>query len=241
MQAQAEKVRGQLQAGLHQVNQAIDQNPTTAQMRNQMRSFAAEQGITMADIKRWLAMIGGGVLAIQGLRRSLGSLSIAGIGAGLVYWGITGKSPMTLIQQRGRTTHGEAETRIRAGEETPTVNVGATPKLVTKSTIVKASVNDAFNMWSNFENFPLFMQHIRSVRKTGEGMSHWVMEGPMGVHIEWDARTTRIDPNKRIGWSSVNGDIKTSGQVTFNSLPDEQTEVTVNLQYIPPAVWPERS
>lgn len=234
MQAQAERVRGQFQSGIDQVNRAIEQNETTSRIRNRVESMAAEQGISLNDLKRWVAMIGGGMLAFTGLRRSLGSLSLAGIGAAIFYWGMSGESPLNLLKQRQPTTHQDAETRIRNGEFN-SASMSATPKLVTKNIIVKASVDKAYEIWSNFENFPKFMQHIRSVYKTGDDLSHWVMEGPMGTKIEWNARTTRLDPNKRIGWNSIDGDIKTSGQVTFNSLPDQQTEVTVTLQYVPPA------
>jgi uncharacterized membrane protein len=107
---------------------------------------------------------------------------------------------------------------------------------VTKSIIVKANVPDVFNIWANFENFPHFMKYIKSIRKTGDRTSHWVMEGPLGKDLEWDAETTKLEANKRIGWNSRDdGDIKTSGQVTFNQLPQGQTEITVTLQYVPPA------
>ena len=79
------------------------------------------------------------------------------------------------------------------------------------------------------------MQHIKSVSKTGERTSHWSMEGPLHTRLEWDAETTRLEENKRIAWSSINGDLKTSGQVTFNALPDGHVEVTVMLRYVPPA------
>lgn len=105
----------------------------------------------------------------------------------------------------------------------------------TKSIIVGADVSEVYKIWANFENFPQFMKNIKSVKKTGENKSHWVMEGPLGKKIEWDAETTRMDENKRIAWNSTGGDIKTSGQVTFNSLPQNQTDVHVVLQYVPPA------
>jgi uncharacterized membrane protein len=106
---------------------------------------------------------------------------------------------------------------------------------ITRSLIVKASPEEAFQAWSNFENFPFFMKYIKSVTKTGTKTSHWEMEGPVGKTIEWDAEITRVDPNKRIGWSTKDrdGDITTSGQVTFNPLPQNETEVTVLMQYHP--------
>jgi uncharacterized membrane protein len=110
------------------------------------------------------------------------------------------------------------------------------PERITKSIIVHADINDVYDIWANFENFPHFMHNIKSVRKTGDAMSHWVMEGPLGKTIEWDAKTTRMEENKRIAWNSMDGgDITTSGQVTFNALPGNQVEVTVTLQYQAPA------
>ncbi len=105
---------------------------------------------------------------------------------------------------------------------------------VTKSIIVQGEPGELFNMWANFENFPNFMENIKSVRKTSSDTSHWVMEGPMGMDIEWDARVTTLDKNKRIAWNSFEGDIKTSGQVTFNGLPHGETEITATVQYIAP-------
>ncbi len=108
---------------------------------------------------------------------------------------------------------------------------------ITRSIIVKANPEHAYRVWENFENFPMFMKWIKSVQKTGDGTSHWQMQGPLGKTVDWDAETTIQDPNKRIGWSTKDrsGDLTTSGQVTFNGLPHNETEVTVMLQYVPKA------
>ncbi len=107
---------------------------------------------------------------------------------------------------------------------------------VTKSIIVKADVHTVYSIWANFEQFPYFMHYIKTVTKTGERTSHWVMDGPLGQTVEWDADTTTLETNKRIAWNSRDGgDIITSGQVTFTPLEHEQTEITVTLQYVPPA------
>jgi uncharacterized membrane protein len=106
---------------------------------------------------------------------------------------------------------------------------------VTRSIMVKGDVSRLFALWANFENFPSFMQHIKSVTRTNESLSHWVMEGPLKQTFEWDAEITRMDLNKRIAWRSLDGsEMKTSGQVTFNPLPDKQVQITVTLHYIPP-------
>jgi uncharacterized membrane protein len=109
---------------------------------------------------------------------------------------------------------------------------------ITRTIIVKADLNKAYQVWSDFENFPLFMKNIKAVTKTGDRRSHWEMKGPIGVTLEWDAETTRLEENKRIAWSTKDddeGDVTTSGQVTFNPLPNGEIEVTVMLHYVPKA------
>jgi uncharacterized membrane protein len=106
----------------------------------------------------------------------------------------------------------------------------------TRSIAVLANVADVYQIWANFENFPRFMKYIKSVTLTGPRTSHWVMSGPLGVDVEWDAETTALDENERVAWNSFQGsDVRTSGQVTFRELAPNETEVTVTLQYDPPA------
>jgi uncharacterized membrane protein len=106
----------------------------------------------------------------------------------------------------------------------------------TRSIVVLATVEDVYNIWANFENFPRFMKYIKSVTLTGDRTSHWVMTGPLGVDLEWDAETTRLDKNERVAWNSKdNSAITTSGQVTFRETGPNETEVTVTLHYDPPA------
>lgn len=107
---------------------------------------------------------------------------------------------------------------------------------VTDMIIVKGDTAEVFSLWANFENFPHFMENIKSVVKTGDRTSHWVMEGPLGGSLEWDAETTRLEPHARIAWNSRDsGDITTSGQVVFTPLANGETQVTATLQYVPPA------
>jgi uncharacterized membrane protein len=73
------------------------------------------------------------------------------------------------------------------------------------------------------------------VTRTGDRTTHWVADGPLGKSVEWDAETTKYEPNKRIAWNSLpDSTVRTSGQVTFNELPDGQTEITVTLHYVAP-------
>jgi uncharacterized membrane protein len=105
----------------------------------------------------------------------------------------------------------------------------------TKTLIVGAPAAEVFAAWANFENFPLFMKHVKSITRTGEHTTRWVADGPLGRDVEWEAEVTRYEPPTRIAWHSLeDSPVRTSGQVTFNALPNGQTEVTVMLKYVPP-------
>ena len=109
------------------------------------------------------------------------------------------------------------------------------PEQTTKTMIVGAPAAEVFAAWANFENFPHFMKHVKSVTRTGERTSHWVAEGPLGREVEGEAETTRSEPPQRIAWHSMaDSPVRTSGQVVFADLPGGQTEVTVTLQYVAP-------
>lgn len=107
---------------------------------------------------------------------------------------------------------------------------------VTESIIIKGNVEDIFHMWTELENYPIWMHDIKSVKDMGDHTSYWTMrEGPDNTLLTWDVKTTLLEENKRIGWRSTGGDIETSGQVTFTSLSHGETEITFTLHYAPPS------
>ncbi len=108
---------------------------------------------------------------------------------------------------------------------------------ISTSIIINAPSNLAYSMWADFTQFPTFMEHVKSVTITGPTTSHWVVAGPAGSHIDWNAELTRAEPYTRLAWNTKDkkGTMTTSGQVTFTSLENNQTEVTVTMQYTPPA------
>jgi uncharacterized membrane protein len=106
----------------------------------------------------------------------------------------------------------------------------------TKTIIVGAPLQEVYEAWADFERFPRFMEKVKSVKKTGDRLSPWEVEGPLGKSIEWDAETTLVEPNKRLGWRSLEGSaIATSGMVTFTELGTGQTQITLTMQWSVPA------
>lgn len=104
---------------------------------------------------------------------------------------------------------------------------------ITRSITVKGNIDGVYNACTDFENFPHFVKHIRAVSRINERTIHWVLD-LQGAPRQWDTEITRLEPNKRIAWSSKDtSDAKTSGQMTFVALPQNETQVTVTLHYTP--------
>jgi uncharacterized membrane protein len=105
---------------------------------------------------------------------------------------------------------------------------------VTKTMTVDAPVEEVFGFWRAYENFPRFMAHVREVRDLGDARSHWVVDGPAGKPVEWDAVITEMQPNQVLAWQSVPGsEVENRGHVRFDDV-NGRTRVTVRMSYTPP-------
>ena len=105
---------------------------------------------------------------------------------------------------------------------------------VHESIEVEAPVENIYRYWSNFENFSSFMSNIEEVRMTGQDTSHWRVKGPLGKSVEFDAKTTEMNPNRGIGWNTVDGEVMTSGEVRFEEVASGRTRIDVTMNYADP-------
>jgi uncharacterized membrane protein len=104
-----------------------------------------------------------------------------------------------------------------------------------KTLHVRAPIDVVFQYFSDFENFSRFMTHVRHVRVFDGLRSHWVVEGPAGVPVEWDARITTLDPNRLVAWRTEPGSaIHHQGRIRFFP-EDGGTRMEIQLAYRPPA------
>lgn len=108
------------------------------------------------------------------------------------------------------------------------------PQRVAGSVIVEAPVARAYEYWSNLENLPNFMSNIEEVQAMGPDRTHWRVKGPLGAKMEFDALTTRQEENRAIAWNTVEGEVQTSGEVSFQELGPERTRVEVTMNYSDP-------
>lgn len=103
---------------------------------------------------------------------------------------------------------------------------------VEKSIRVKGPATQAYQFWRDFQNFPRFMDHVEDVQCLDATCqrSHWKVQGPFGKVVEYDAEMTQDVVNQSIAWNSTQGDIQTTGQVTFTDQGDN-TLVHVIMQW----------
>ncbi|HET8548187.1 MAG TPA: SRPBCC family protein [Bryobacteraceae bacterium] len=107
---------------------------------------------------------------------------------------------------------------------------------IVKTIEINAPVEEVWDFWQNFENFPRFMTHLKDVRVLDEGRSHWVAEGPAGVSVAWNAEITRRIENQVLAWKSTDDSlIRNAGIVRFDPTPNGGTRVHIRFSYNPPA------
>ncbi len=99
---------------------------------------------------------------------------------------------------------------------------------------VDAPVGEVFAFWTDYQNFPRFMHNVREVR-VQDDRSHWVVAGPAGVPVQWDAELVELVPDSLLKWRSLgNSAVKHEGWVRFEANGDGGSRVTIWLSYVPP-------
>lgn len=189
------------------------------QGRSRRKRFELTQE-NWAPSTRLLAGAGGAALAWYGLRHGdlIGALCAVGGGALLL-----------------RATTNEKLGRV-AG-----VRGGRSAVHVQKTVNVAAPLDEVYAWFTEWERWPEWMTHVREVRASGERgilgeRLHWVVDGPAGVPVSWDAEITEVVPRKRVAWRSVEGAaIRQAGTMHFESNDDGTTRVHIHLTYNPPA------
>jgi uncharacterized membrane protein len=106
---------------------------------------------------------------------------------------------------------------------------GTTPRVIESSIEVAVPVSVAYNQWTQFEEFPQFMQGVEEVRQLGDTRLHWVASVG-GRRAEWDAKILEQHPDRQISWISEDGK-QNRGTVTFESVGEHRTLVRLSLGY----------
>ncbi|HKS00709.1 MAG TPA: SRPBCC family protein [Arthrobacter sp.] len=102
---------------------------------------------------------------------------------------------------------------------------------VQESITVDVPVRQAYNQWTQFEDFPNFMSGVDAVRQLDDTTVHFETS-IAGVKREYDAQITVQEPDQRVTWESLN-EPRNAGTVWFESLGDNETKVNVELTWEP--------
>jgi uncharacterized membrane protein len=102
---------------------------------------------------------------------------------------------------------------------------------VEKSIDVNVPVSTAYNQWTQFEEFPRFMEGVKSVRQLDDKRLHWKTK-IAGKEEDFDAIIDQQVPDQRIAWHSTIGP-KQGGAVTFHRIDDHKTRIMLQLEYEP--------
>ena len=102
---------------------------------------------------------------------------------------------------------------------------------IEESIDVEVPVQTAYNQWTQFEEFPQFMEGNAQVRQLDDTRLHWVAEIG-GQREEWEAEITEQHPDERVAWTSTGGR-GNAGVVTFHRLDEAKTRVMVQMDWDP--------
>jgi uncharacterized membrane protein len=105
---------------------------------------------------------------------------------------------------------------------------------IEKSIEVDAPLNTVYNQWTQFEEFPRFMEGVKSVKQMDDKRLHWHAE-IAGKDKEWDAEIYRQEPDQAIAWRSISG-AQNGGEVRFSSAGGNRTQITLTLSYDPEGI-----
>src|ERR1041384_3723213 len=93
---------------------------------------------------------------------------------------------------------------------------------------IHVPVQQAYNQWTQFEEFPTFMEGVQSVQQLDDTHVHWVAE-IRGETREWTTEITEQQPDKKVAWKTIDGEEKNNGGVTFEQIAEGQTRVNVQM------------
>jgi uncharacterized membrane protein/uncharacterized protein YwbE len=155
-----------------------------------------------------------GLGALASLRRGRAGALLGAIGSGLVMRGATDLPAKRLL------------------------GVGAGRRAIDlhKTIEIAAPLHDVFEFFRHIERFPRVMQHVREVEPLSDNRSRWVVDGPAGLPVAWEAEITRLEEDHALGWKTIDGaTVRHAGVLHFEEIAPNLTRVDMRMSYNPPA------
>src|SRR5689334_9170138 len=102
---------------------------------------------------------------------------------------------------------------------------------IERSIEVNVPLSTAYNQWTQFEDFPHFMQAVKSVVQVDDTKLNWTAE-IAGRERNWTAEITEQEPDQSVAWRSTSG-APNSGRVSFDQIDADTTRVNVTMEWEP--------
>ncbi|MFD4219705.1 MULTISPECIES: SRPBCC family protein [Streptomyces griseus group] len=106
---------------------------------------------------------------------------------------------------------------------------------IEESVKVAVPLRTAYDQWTQFEEFPQFMEGVQRIEQRTSTLTRWVTKVD-GVEREFDAEITEQIPDERVAWATVAGEVRQAGVVTFHRLDDTHTKVMLQLDHDPQGI-----
>lgn len=108
---------------------------------------------------------------------------------------------------------------------------------ISRSVTINRPRHEVYECWRDLDNLPRVVPELERVALHGGGRSHWVVKGPAGATVEWDAEITADQPGTLLAWRSLDGaTVPNQGEVRFADAPAGRgTELRVDVRFEPPA------
>ena len=183
-----------------------------------MRNLLPNIHVNVSPTERAISLLAGAYFLYEGLGKAKKSPFDTILAGYLMYRGATGNCQVY-----------DAIGKTKPDNRSRNVNIQVRQ-------IINRPRKDVYEFWRNFENLPLFMEHLESVDTLNDSISVWEAKIPGGIgKVRWKSEIVKERPYELIGWQSLPGSsIENAGKVEFTDVSDHATEVHVVISYHAP-------
>lgn len=107
---------------------------------------------------------------------------------------------------------------------------------ITEDIDVGVPVREAYDQWTQFQEFSTFAKGVVSVEKADDTSSNWKVKVAKSTR-SWKANVTEQVPDERITWTTEGAKGTVKGVVTFHAITDNLTRVLLVLEYFPKGLF----
>jgi uncharacterized membrane protein len=204
----------------------------------------AASRVNVNGVERAVSMVAGGALAAYALKRKdIPGLLLGVVGGMLVERGVSGRCHvygalgLTSADEGGHLPHRVGGRPVQQHGRAAVLDARQARRIERAVTVYGRSREELYAFWRDFGNLPRIMEHLEGVQLIDDRRSRWVVKGPGGKQVSWEAVIHNEIPGELIAWKSgEDADVPNAGSVHFTDAPGGRgTEVRVVLEYEPPA------